>query len=88
MAGVGLALAELITRLPTIVAWILKTIEQFRWVGELLGVVGDFLRVLLESLAGNIPALLWLAVSALFSALSFAWLLSFYRLGYRRVEKE
>ena len=88
IAGVGLAVAELISRLPTILAWSLKTIEQLRWVAELLDVVGDFLRILLESLAGNIPAFLWLAVPALFSALSFAWLLSLYRLSYRRVERE
>lgn len=92
--GVSLAVTaillggELLSALVPLGTSTLKTLGQVVRISNMLGLLGDFLSVLIESAVGNISPAYLLAVSFAFSGLLSLWGVSLYRFNYQPIRRE
>jgi predicted anti-sigma-YlaC factor YlaD len=80
--------AELLTFVPSVVSFLLKSISGLVMLGGLLTILGDFTLVLLEGITQSLPAGLLLAIAAATSGLAVIWMFSIYRTGFNTLRRE
>lgn len=88
LAVVGLLGWGLLSYGATIFSWFLKAFNQVHWVATVVDVFTETLILLLETVAEQLPLVIWMAVSGAISVLVLTWVTSFYRLSYRVVGRE
>jgi predicted anti-sigma-YlaC factor YlaD len=79
---------ELLSALSPYLSSGLKSLGQVMRIGSMLGLLGDFLTVLIESVVGTLSPAYLLAASLAFSALLTLWVLSLYRFNYQTIRRE
>jgi predicted anti-sigma-YlaC factor YlaD len=79
---------ELLSILSPYLSSGLKSLGQVMRIGSMLGLLGDFITVLIESVVGTLSPAYLLAASLAFSALLTLWVLSLYRFNYQTIRRE
>jgi predicted anti-sigma-YlaC factor YlaD len=79
---------ELLSAMAPLVTSGLKSLGQLLRIGSMLGLLGDFLSVLVESAVGNLSPAYLLAISFAFSGLLSLWVFSLYRFNYQSIRRE
>jgi len=79
---------ELVSAMAPLVASGLKSLGQVLRIGSMVGLLGDFLSVLIESMVGVLSPAYLLAASLAFSGLLSLWVFSLYRFNYQPIRRE
>jgi anti-sigma factor RsiW len=79
---------EALTLSTPLVSSGLKTLAEFLRIGSMFGLLGEFLRLLVENLVGNLSPAYLLVGSVAFSSLLALWIISLYRVNTLPVRKE
>ena len=79
---------ELLSFVPTILSFLLKSVNGLARLGGLLALLGDFVLVLIEGISQSIPAGLLLAISTVASGLAIIWMVSKYQAGFNIIRRE
>ncbi len=88
---VGLAFlfgGELVSGIAPLVTAGLKSIGHVLRIGSMVGLLGEFLSVLIEGVVGNVSPAYLLAASLASSGLVSLWVFSLYRFNYQPIRRE
>ena len=79
---------ELVSAMAPLVTTGMKSLGQVLRIGSMVGLLGDFLSVLIESVVGNLSPAYLLAASLAFTGLLSLWMFSLYRFNYQPIRRE